>query len=134
MFRIVVAVVALVAALASSHALATQEPSKEYIEEAIARLDLTPDQAEQLTPVLQKSRAEQQAIFASYGVDPEAANGPPENLGFQTMRAMKKELDAVREATLTVVEKILTDEQFKEFKLIQEERSREMRNRLRGRR
>ncbi len=47
------------------------------------------------------------------------------------MRAMKKELDAVRAETLTAVEKILTDEQFKEFKSIQEERRREMRNRLR---
>ncbi len=134
MFRIAVAVVDFAAALASPHALATQEPSGNYLEEAIARLDLTPDQAEQLTPILEKSRAEQQAIFASYGVDPEAANAPPQNLGFQTMRAMKKELDAVREETLTAVEKILTDEQFKEFKSIQEERRREMRNRLRGRR
>jgi hypothetical protein len=47
---------------------------------------------------------------------------------------MKQELDAIRADTLKAAEDILTEEQFDEFKSLQNERQAQMRRHFRGRR
>jgi hypothetical protein len=65
-------------------------------------------------------------------MDPESRQGSAEKPGLRKMRAMRKEMNAVRENTLGELEQILSDEQLEEFKNIQEERQAEMRERMRG--
>lgn len=100
-------------------------------EQSMARLNLTDEQTEALAPVLEASRSAQQKILSSYGIDIDDASASAPGLGIRQARAMKRELDVVREETLNAVADILTDGQLEEFKRIQAERQAEMRERIR---
>ena len=122
---------------ASSPGIAQEDraaAAKERMEETRARLNLSDEQVEALTPVLKESMTAQQSILSKYGVNLEGGSNGGQQLGLREARAMKKELDFVRTETLDTVDDILTDEQFDEFKRIQEERRAEMRQRIRARR
>ena len=122
---------------ASSPGIAQEDraaAAKERMEETRARLNLSDEQVEALTPVLKQSMTAQQSILSKYGVNLEGGSNGGQQLGLREARAMKKELDVVRTETLDTVDDILTDEQFDEFKRIQEERRAEMRQRIRARR
>jgi hypothetical protein len=99
-----------------------------------ARLDLSETQVEALRPVLQESMAAQQSILSRYGINLENGRGAAQKLGPREALAMKKELDVIRTDTLHAVDDFLTDEQFDEFKRIQEERRAAMQKRIRGER
>ena len=102
------------------------------MQKTIERLELTDEQLEQVKPVLQGAASEQQKILASYGMDPQSRQNATSKPGIRKMRAMRSEMDAVRENTLSELGPILSDEQMEEFKLIQEERQAEMRERMRA--
>ena len=102
------------------------------LEQVAARLALSDEQKEALTPVLENTMSAQHDILASYGIDIENGERPAQGLGIRNARAMKRELDAVRADTLETVSGILSAEQFEEFKRIQAERQTEMRERIKG--
>jgi len=106
--------------------------AKFRLEQTMARLALSDEQKEALTPVLENSMSAQHDILASYGIDIEKGERPAQGLGIRNARAMKRELDAVRADTLETVSGILSAEQFEEFKRIQAERQAEMRERING--
>lgn len=105
---------------------------QKQMQQTFERLELTDEQIEQVKPVLEVSVASMQQILLSYGMDPESRQGSAEKPQFRKMRAMRKEMHAVRENTLAELELILSDEQLEEFKRIQGERQAEMRERMRG--
>ena len=106
--------------------------AQEQMQQTFEGLELTDEQIEQVKPVLEASVASMQEILLSYGLDPESRQGSAEKPGFRKMRAMRKEMHAVRENTLAELELVLSDEQLEEFKRIQGERQAEMRERMRG--
>jgi hypothetical protein len=76
--------------------------------------------------------ATQQRILARYGIDLENSSGPSTRLRPREAMTLRRELEAVRAETLEILDGILTEEQFEEFRQIQEERNAEMRERIRG--
>ena len=79
--------------------------------ETKARLDLTDEQVEQVTPILQSSFESRRAILLKYGIDIESRKPPAQKLGFRKARTLGKELDNVRASTLRELDDILTEEQ-----------------------
>ena len=106
--------------------------AQERMQQTIERLELTDEQIEQATPVFEKAAAARQAILSNYGIDPESNPGSSEKPGLREMRAMRKEMNDLRNETVSELEQILSDEQLEEFKRIQQERQAEMRERMRG--
>jgi len=108
---------------------------EERITETKARLNLSDEQVEQLTPILKSGFEAQMVVLEKNGID--LKNGDPNNgekLGFRAARKLRKEMDAVRANTSDEVEKILSDEQFSEYKEIQAERKKKMREMIKERR
>jgi len=105
------------------------------IAETKARLNLSDEQIEQLTPILESGFEAQMVVLEKNGID--LKNGDPNNrkkLGFRAARKLGKEMDAARADTSDEVEKILSDEQFSEYKEIQAERKKKMREMIKERR
>ncbi|MGD2031838.1 MAG: hypothetical protein PVI25_06100 [Gammaproteobacteria bacterium] len=137
MTRLLTAAFLTTLALVSTPSLAQEDRAaqvEQRIEEAKARLNLTDEQLDQMTPVLEESMAARQSILSSYGIDLENRSGSAKKLGLRQARAMRKELDVVQADTLDALGRILNDEQMEEFKRMQEERKAEMRERILGRR
>jgi len=129
---LVVGIVASPAALAEEDRAAQIE---ERIAETKARLKLSDEQIEQLTPVLKSSFEAQMAVLEKHGIDLENRDsGNQKKLGFREARKLRKDLDVVRESTLDQVEGILSEEQFAEYKKIQDERKKKMREMIKERR
>jgi len=108
---------------------------EERIAETKARLNLSDEQVEQLTPILESGFEAQMVVLEKNGID--LKNGDPNNrkkLDFRAARKLRKEMDAVRANTLDEIEKILSDEQFSEYKEIQAERKKKMREMIKERR
>ncbi|MGD9263540.1 MAG: hypothetical protein PVG88_04300 [Methyloceanibacter sp.] len=116
-------------ALANSDRMAQVEQRMEEVRE---RLNLSDEQIDQMTPVLEESMEKRQAVLSSYGIDPENRANAKGKLGLRKALAMKKELNAIRTDTLRALNDVLTDEQLEEFKLMQAERQSEMRERIRS--
>ena len=108
---------------------------EERIAETKERLNLTDEQIEQLTPVLKSGFEAQMAVLEKHGIDLENRDsGNQKKLGFREARRLRNELDVVRESTLLQVEGILSAEQFSEYKKIQDERKKRMREMIKDRR
>lgn len=135
MNRILTTATLMILVLVSPPALAVEDDRAAQFEQRMEhirdRLNLTDEQVDETAPVLEKSMQKQQGILSSYGIDLQSS-GSTGRLGIRRARAMKQELDVVRADTLDALEGILNDEQLGEFKLIQQERQAEMRERIRG--
>ena len=107
---------------------------EEFIAETKARLDLTDEQAEKITPILQSNFESRRAVLLKYGIDIESRKPPAQKLGFRKARTLGKEINKVRASTEKALEDILTKEQMSEYKTMQNERKNKMRERLRARR
>lgn len=105
---------------------------EQYLLEAKDRLQLTDDQVESVVPVLGESIDKQRDLLAQYGVDPDSSGNTSRRIGLRDGRAMKKELDEARSATLESVRDLLTTEQLEEFIHMQNERRDAIRSRIRG--
>jgi hypothetical protein len=108
----------------------SSEQLERRVAEAVARLDLSVEQVDRVTPVLKDSIAAQQRILSRYGIDLESGKAGTSGLGLGAARSMRQELDAVREKTLSALESLLTETQHNEFKRMQEERRAEIRERV----
>jgi hypothetical protein len=106
--------------------------AQEQMQQTFDRLELIDGQIEQVKPVLQASASTQRKILSRYGMDPQSRENAAGKPGLRQMRAMRDEMDAVRESTLSELAAVLSDEQLEEFKLIQKERQAEMKERMRA--
>ena len=108
---------------------------EQRLTETKARLNLSDEQLEQLTPVLKSSFEAQMAVLEKHGIDLEnRGSGNQKKLGFREARRLRNDLDVVRKSTLEQVEGILSEEQFSEYKKIQDERKKKMREMIKDRR
>ena len=105
---------------------------EQRLAEVQARLNLTDDQLGQIRPVLQDAAEAQRSVLRRYGIDLEAAGGPKPKLGMRDGRKLRGDLQKVKSDTRKQLEGILTKQQLKEFEKLQQERSEEMRKRIRG--
>ncbi len=108
------------------------------LEEARERLGLSDEQVEQLLPVVLASFEGTMAVLEEHGIDVLSLTegGPRRRLNLRQLRALGRDLDDVREAMFEKIEELgfLSEEQFAEFKKIQEEQRAALRERLRARR
>ena len=139
--RYLIATAALaIAAIGIAPATAAAEDDRaaqleERLAETKARLDLTDEQIEQITPILEAGFDAQMAVLDKHGIDlQDRTDGEHERIGFRAMRALRGDLQEVRADTLEQLGDVLTDEQMAEYKKIQEERRAELRERIRERR
>jgi len=108
---------------------------EERLAETKARLNLSDEQVEQLTPIFWSGFEAQMAVLEKHGID--LQNMDPDSqkkLGFRDARILRKEMEAVRDDMSDEVEKILSEEQFAEYKEIQAERREKMRETIKERR
>jgi hypothetical protein len=107
---------------------------KDIFTETKARLDLSEEQVEQITPILQSSFESRRAILQKYGINIESRKPPAQKLGLRKARTLSKELEKVSSSTSRKLDDILTKEQMSEYRAMQNERKNKMRQRLRARR
>jgi len=108
---------------------------EERIAETTARLNLSDEQVEQLTPILRSGFELQMALLKKHDIDFQHKNSDIQaKLGFRDSRKLRKEMKTIRANTSDEVEKILSEEQFAKYKEIQEERQKEMRQMIKKRR
>jgi len=127
--------VLLMAVVTASHSGtvgdALTEQAEQSIQEIKTRLDLTDQQVEQMTPIIERSIESRRKILSSYGIDVESGQRPEERLGFRGARAMRQELSAVSADTRGELKGILTEDQLAELETMQDEKRTTLRDRLR---
>lgn len=122
-------------------ASAAQAQERQFTEEQIAeiearikatraRLQLTPEQEEQIAPILIENFKERVAVLQAYGFSRDVTP----KLTFRQKLALRKELNAIRKNAEEHVETILSDRQMAEFRKIQDEMRERFRERLKNRR
>ena len=111
---------------------------QERLEAAKARLKLTTEQTEQVRPILRAGMEKQMAVLEEHGIDLRGGGGAAQGRGaprrsLEQLRAPGDDLEVVRKETRKELKDVLTKEQFKEFKKMQEEGREAMRERIRER-
>ena len=104
------------------------------IEQTKQRLNLTDEQAVQIEPILESNFHASMLILESHGIDLSVPREQRARPNFREIRAIGKELQAVREETAEEMAEFLTEEQMEEYRKIQEERRAEMREQIGARR
>lgn len=99
-------------------------------EEIGERLELSDEQKAQLEPVLRKDFEKRAEVMRLHGATRESKERP----GRGELRALRRDLEAIREKTDAEVERILDQRQLQEYRKIQQEARGEMRERMRSRR
>ena len=129
----------LLSALLSSHAIADENQFgdiEQRIANTKARLNLSDEQVEAITPIIEANVEKQLAVLDRYGVDLEerAAGGKKKRMSLRQARSLRKEMDGIRQETLRSMSTILTEDQIDEYREIQEERKAELKTRIRANR
>ena len=109
-----------------------QAKAAQRMEETKQRLALTDEQVEQVKPVMESAAQQQKEILAKYGVNLDDPNGQRPRLGMMQARQMRSEIQKVNKDMLAQLDGVLTEEQLKELKKIQDERRAEMKQRIRA--
>ena len=124
--------------LASPLYAQTTAPSEEAIEriraqvqETQERLQLTKAQKETIRPILEESFEQRLAVLEKHGIDLENRDAN-ERPGFRTIRKLRKDMDKVRKETEQQLEEVLTADQMKVWKELEEERRAQMREQLKN--
>lgn len=104
------------------------------IEQTRQRLNLTDEQSVQIEPILESNFHASMLVLESHGIDLSVPREQRARPNFREMRAIGKELQAVREETAEEMAEFLTEEQMEEYRKIQEERRAEMREQIGARR
>ena len=100
----------------------------------IERLNLTDEQSVQIEPILESNFHASMLVLESHGIDLSVPREQRARPNFREIRAIGKELQAVREETAEEMAEFLTEEQMEEYRKIQEERRAEMREQIGARR
>ena len=107
--------------------------AKQQVEQIKTRLKLTDKQKEKVGPIIEISISNRKAILSEYGIDLGSDDiKSVEKLGFLKARKLKKQMEELRQRTLTKLESVLTNEQLAEYEDIQEEISSKIRSRIRA--
>ncbi len=103
------------------------------LEETKERLQLTDEQVAQLRPILERSLEKRLQVLEKHGIslDPEA---PQKKLGLRKARKLRNDMKKVRKETEEELKGVLSQNQMKEWKKIEEERSQRLREELQKRR
>ena len=104
------------------------------IEQTRQRLNLTDEQSVQIEPILESNFHASMLVLESHGIDLSVPREQRARPNFREMRAIGKELQAVREETAEEMAEFLTEEQMEEYRKIQVERRAEMREQIGARR
>lgn len=124
----------LTMALSSAALPQNREDAKERIaqqvEETKRRLNLTEDQAEKAKPIMRDSFQKRVEIMKKHGLGSEETI---DSLSFREKRKLGRELKSERDAAEKKLAKILTKDQMREYKKIQDERRAEMREKMESR-
>ena len=119
-------------------ALAQEEDRVAQLEERTAeireRMKLSDAQKTQIAPIMEAHIEAIAAVLDDHGIDFQERSGERKRLKFREMRALRKDLDAVRANTAEKMSGILTEEQMEEYRKIQAEWKAELRKRIRDRR
>ncbi|WP_461535057.1 hypothetical protein [Spongorhabdus nitratireducens] len=122
------------AGLTSAAAPEISDEQREKIEQQLqdtkARLKLTPEQEAKLTPILEASREKRMEVFEKYGL---GNSGERKKLSFREKRALGKEMKTLRTETNKQVKEVLSEDQYNEYLVIQDERKQKMRERIQNR-
>ena len=137
-WMVMVTIVSLMASLTTS--LAQQaDPDRvaeleARVEQTRERLNLTDEQVAQIEPILESSFEASMLVLENHGIDLSVPRDQRERPGFRKMRAIAKDMKAVRQETAEEMAEILSVEQMEEYRKIQEERRAELREQIRARR
>ena len=112
---------------------------QERLDAARERLQLTDEQVEQLLPLLRESFEGTMAVLEENGIDMRSraeGSSSGRRLNLRQLRSLSRDLDEVRETMYEKIEELgfLSEEQFDEFKKLQQEQRDALRERLRARR
>ena len=99
---------------------------EQHIENVSQRLQLTEAQRNDLEPILSKNFEDRMNILKSYGFSKETRP----QLSFRKNRALRRDMNDLRDQTEQAVSVILNDQQMDEFLEIQEENRNRMREGL----
>jgi hypothetical protein len=105
------AMIAVVGALLAPTAAMAVLPSEEEIVAMQARLDLTPEQRDAITPILQDSMSARSSTFQKYGVNVETCDRP----GALGLIRLNKDMKRINANTRSRLAKILTSAQLSEY-------------------
>ena len=106
---------------------------EERIVETRKRMNLSDEQVEQITPLMEAHIESIATALDKHGINFQDRSGERKRLNFREMRALRKDLDAVRADTADKLSAILDESQIKEYKKIQAERKVALRERIRER-
>jgi len=101
------------------------------VEDMLAELDLTEDQAGEVRNILSGRESERRALFAELQAVRDSDD--PRRAKMQRMRALRGELGQQQQATREQLAGVLTDEQLAEYDALVEQRRKAMRERMRDR-
>ncbi len=126
----------LILALTTSGVMAEtgQQDFLAQMEKTRARLQLTDEQVEQITPVMENHLEQTQIILSKYGIDLDnRGQGERKKLGLSKARQLGKELKTLRAKTTDELSQYLTDKQMATWQEIQQERRQQIRDRIKNR-
>ena len=103
---------------------------QERVDATRARLNLTPEQEQTLTPILTDSVEQRLGVLASYGF----GDGANPKLSLRQKLSLRRELVEIRDATDAQVVGVLNEEQLAEYRTIQDENQEQIKARLQDRR
>ena len=96
------------------------------VKQSLERLQLTEEQHDAVATIMEESFMKRLAVMEKYGISPENPEAIQE-LRMRTKRKVGKDMDKVHNETEKQLGEVLTEEQMKEWKEIEEERRAQMR-------
>ena len=97
-----------------------------------ARLELSPEQAHRVRPILKEHFEAQMAVLDRHGVAPGARDGG-ERPGFRTLRRLRKDLGEINDNTAERLSALLSEAQWAAYEALQAEQRKKLRSLLRQR-
>lgn len=94
------------------------------------QLNITDEQNENFELIIKEYLQKQKNIFKKYDINPNSLNSSRKQINLAQLRAIKNDMDKINQQTERKLVKILTKEQFKIFKIIQEEQRNQLRLKL----
>lgn len=94
------------------------------------QLNITDEQNESFELIIKEYLQKQKNIFKKYNINPNSLNSSRKQINLAQLRAIKNDMDKINQQTERKLVKILTKEQFKIFKIIQEEQRNQLRLKL----
>lgn len=109
---------------------------EQRIADTKARLNLSDEQVDAITPILEENVEKQLAVLERYGVDLEqrGSASKKKRMSLRQARSLRNEMNGIRQEALKSMSSILTEDQIDEYREIQEERKAELKKRIRAKR